>query len=51
MKNHQHEPNIKSVWGMKNRPITDTPKRERILDKVNRIFTRIQEDELPRRTP
>ena len=45
MKNHQPKPNIKSLWGLKKEPLTNKPKEERILDTVNRVISRIQNDE------
>jgi hypothetical protein len=45
MKNNQQEPDTKSLWGLKKIPLTHKPKEERILDTVNRVITRIQNDE------
>jgi hypothetical protein len=45
MKNDQLEPDAKTLWGLKKTPLTNKPKEERILDMVNRIVTRIQNDE------
>jgi len=45
MKNDQSEPDAKTLWGLKKIPLTNKPKEERILDMVNRIVTRIQNDE------
>ena len=45
MKNDQGEPNFKSLWGLKKEPLTNKPKEERILDTVNRVISRIQNDE------
>jgi len=45
MKNDQQEPDPKSLWGLKKEPLTNKPKEERILDTVNRVITRIQNDE------
>jgi hypothetical protein len=45
MKNNQSKPDTKSIWGLKKTPLTNKPKEERILDTVNRVITRIQNDE------
>ena len=45
MKNDQLEPDTKHLWGLKSKPLTNKPKEERILDTVNRVITRIQNDE------
>ena len=45
MKNDQQELDLKSLWGLKKEPLTNKPKEERILDTVNRMVTRIQNDE------
>jgi hypothetical protein len=45
MKNDQQEPDFKSRWGLTKRPLTHKPKEERILDTVNRVISRIQNDE------
>ena len=45
MKNHQPKPNIKSLWGLKKKPQSNKPKEKRILEMVNRMITRIQNDE------
>ena len=45
MKNDQQEPDPKSLWDLKKEPLTNKPKEERILDTVNRVITRIQNDE------
>jgi len=45
MKNDQQEPDAKSLWGLKKEPLTNKPKEERILDTVNRVISRIQNDE------
>ena len=45
MKNDQREPDSKSLWGLKKKPPTNKPKEERILDTVNRVIARIQNDE------
>ena len=45
MKNNQPEPDTKPLWGLKSKPLTHKPKEERILDTVNRMTSRIQNDE------
>ena len=45
MKNNQSEPDTKPLWGLKSKPLTHKPKEERILDTVNRVISRIQNDE------
>ena len=45
MNNHQREPDSKSLWGLKKEPLPNKPKEERILETVNRVITRIQNDE------
>ena len=45
MKNDQQEPDTKPTWGLKSKPLTHKPKEERILDTVNRVLSRIQNDE------
>ena len=45
MKNNQSKPDIKPLWGLKKIPLTHKPKEERILDMVNRVISRIQNDE------
>ena len=42
MENQQQEPEFEPLWGLKRIPLTDKPKEERILEKVNRMITRIQ---------
>ena len=42
MENQQQEPEVKPLWGLKRKPLTDKPKEERILETVNRIITRMQ---------
>ncbi len=45
MKNDQSKPDTKPLWGLKSKPLTHKPKEERILDTVNRVISRIQNDE------
>ena len=45
MKNDQRKPDTKPLWGLKKKPSSNKPKEERILETVNRMITRIQNDE------
>ena len=45
MKNDQREPDFKPPWGLKRKPLTNKPKEERIVETVNRMIHRIQDDE------
>jgi hypothetical protein len=45
MKINQSKSDIKPLWGLKSKPLTHKPKEERILDTVNRVISRIQNDE------
>ena len=45
MKNDQQEPDFKLPWGMTKKPLTNKPKEERIVETVNRMIHRIQNDE------
>ncbi len=45
MTKDQQEPELKPLWGLKKNPPTNKPKEERILDTVNRVIARIQNDE------
>ena len=45
MKNNQQELDTKHLWGLTKIPLTNKPKEERILDTVNRVISRIQNDE------
>ena len=45
MKNDQQEPEHKPLWGLKRKPLTNKPKEERIMETVNRMIHRIQNDE------
>jgi len=45
MKNDQRKPDTRTLWDLKRTPLTDKPKEERILDTVNRVISRIQNDE------
>ena len=45
MKNDQREPDTKPLWGLTKKPRTNKSKEKRILETVNRMITRIQNDE------
>jgi hypothetical protein len=45
MKNKQQEPDTKILWGLTKEPLTNKPKEDRILDTVDRVISRIQNDE------
>jgi len=45
MKNDQQEPELKPLWGLTKRPPSNKPKKKRILETVNRMITRIRNDE------
>tara|TARA_Y100001934_G_C12193807_1_gene697760 strand:+ start:76 stop:225 length:150 start_codon:yes stop_codon:yes gene_type:complete len=45
MKKKQEELDLKPLWGLKRIPLPDKPKEERILETVNRVISRIQNDE------
>ena len=45
MKNNQQDPDNRTLWGLETKPLTHKPKEERILDTVNRVISRIQNDE------
>jgi hypothetical protein len=45
MKNDQSKPDIKLLWGLTKKPLTNKPKEERILETVNRVISKIQNDE------
>jgi len=45
MKNDESKPDAKPLWGLKSKPLINKPKEERILDTVNRVIARIQNDE------
>ena len=45
MPKNQQEPELKPLWGLKKKPLTNISKEERILETVNRMVTRIQNDE------
>ena len=45
MKKDQQNPNDKTLLGLKKRTPSNKPKEERIMETVNRIIHRIQNDE------
>ena len=45
MKNDQRVPDTKPLWGLKTKPLSNKSKEKRILEMVNRMITRIQNDE------
>jgi hypothetical protein len=45
MKNDQREPELKPLWGLTKEPLSNKPKEKRILETVNRMITRIRNDE------
>ena len=45
MKNDQQNPNDNTQFGLQKRTPSHKPKEERILETVNRVITRIQNDE------
>ncbi len=45
MKNYQKEPELTPLWGLKKKPLSNKPKKKRILETVNRMVSRIQNDE------
>ena len=45
MENNQLEQDTRTQWGLKKLSLNNKPKEERILDTVNRVISRIQNDE------
>ena len=45
MKNDQQEPELKPLWGLTMKPLSNKSKEKRILETVNRMVSRIQNDE------
>ena len=45
MTKDQQEPELKPLWGLKKKPLSNKPKEERILEMITRIVARIQNDE------
>ena len=41
----QQDSDFKTLWGLKKKPLSNKSKEKRILEMVNRIVTRIQNDE------
>ena len=44
MKNDQSESDSETLCGLKSKHLTKKPKEERILETVNRVISRIQND-------
>ncbi len=45
MKSDQQEPDTKPLLGLTKKPLSNKSKEKRILETVNRMITRIQNDE------
>ena len=45
MKKYQQNADFKPSWGLKRKPLTNKSKEERILETVNRMVSRIQNNE------
>ena len=45
MKINQSKPDLKPLWGLTKRPLTNKSKEKRILETVNRMISKIQNDE------
>ena len=45
MENQQQEPEVRPLLGLKEKHLTKKPKEERILETVNRVISRIQNEE------
>ncbi len=45
MTKDQQEPELTPLWGLKKKPLSNKPKKKRILETVNRMVSRIQNDE------
>jgi len=45
MKKDQQNPNDKTLLGLKKRTPSNKPRKERIMETVNRVIHRIQNDE------
>ena len=45
MNNDQQEPDTRTLWSLKRKPLTNKSKEERIMETVNRMIHRIQNDE------
>jgi hypothetical protein len=45
MKKYQQNADFKPLWGLKRKPLTTKSKEERILETVNRMVSRIQNNE------
>ena len=45
MPKNQQEPELKPLWGLTKKPLSNKSKEKRILEMVNRMITRIRNDE------
>ena len=45
MPKNQRNSDFKTLWGLTKKPLSDKPKEKRILETVNRMITRIRNDE------
>ena len=45
MNNDQQKPDTKTLWGLKMKHISNKLKEERIMETINRMIYRIQNDE------
>ena len=45
MPKNQQEPELKPLWGLTKKPLSNKSKEKRILETVNRMVSRIQNDE------
>ena len=45
MKNDQQEPELKPLWGLTKKPLSNKSKEKRILETLIRMISRIQNDE------
>ncbi len=45
MNNDQQKPDTKTLWGLKMKPLSNKLKEERIMETINRMIYRIQNDE------
>ena len=41
----QQKSDFKTLWGLTKKPLSNKPKEKRILETVNRMITRIENDE------
>ena len=45
MPKDQQDSDFKPLWGLTKKPLSNKPKEKHILEMVNRMITRIQNDE------